>query len=138
MNKKNVKIHILLIFSSICIFCFMGCASNSNDIEVKDIVQNEYISEENGIIYRNNSIVILFEENTSQEEIDEVVKSIDGTISSGFEDLWIYNVKIDKKDSLKDIENLCNELKQNEFVEYAFPEYYNEIGLDSSDSPNDN
>ena len=64
------------------------------------IVDNEYIAEENGITYRTNVIVIVFELNATEKEINQIVNDIPGEIASkDLADINIYVISFALEDS---------------------------------------
>lgn len=135
MTKK--KWIILIIF--IILLTFSGCVKivednnyNTEDYPVENsIVDNEYIAEENGITYRTNVIVIVFELNATEKEINQIVNDIPGEIASkDLADINIYEVNVEKR-SLGELEKLSEELTNNPLIESAYPEYLDKIGLDN-------
>lgn len=132
-----MKRFILIIF--IILLTFSGCAKivednnyNTEDYPVENsIVDNEYIAEENGITYRTNVIVIVFELNATEKEINQIVNDIPGEIASkDLADINIYEVNVEKR-SLGELEKLSEELTNNPLIESAYPEYLDKIGLDN-------
>ena len=128
---------ILILF--IILLTFSGCAKivEDNNYSTEEypvenpIVDNEYIAEENGITYRTNVIVIVFELNATEEEINQIVNDIPGEIASkDLADINIYEVYVEKR-SLGELEKLSEELTNNPLIESAYPEYIDKIGLDN-------
>ena len=139
------KIIILILICTMSIF-FIGCTKintkevNNTIIDTeepsgKDVTEYENIDidEETGIVYENNTIIIIFSMNTTDEEVDNIVKTIPGgtIIDRSTVDLNIYPIKLDKKYSLNELNDLCNTLMKNKYVDSASPNYVSEIGLDN-------
>lgn len=70
---------------------------------------------ETGSTYANNMVLVFFDEAASANDIEEVVSSINGSVLSNVEGTSVYQIEIPKS-SLKDIEQLCEELSTNEHV----------------------
>lgn len=139
------KIIILILIYTMSIF-FIGCTKiNTREINNtiigteepsgKDITEYDNIDmdEETGIVYENNTIIIIFSMDATDEEVNSVVKTIPGgeLRDKSMADLNIYIVNLDKKYSLKELNDLCNKLMKNEYVDSASPNYASKIGLDN-------
>ena len=72
----------------------------------------EDISEEDNVKYINNVIGIMFEDGTPEEQIDEIVSSLNGEYASVNYLLNKYWIKIEKKD-LDELRQIAAELEEN-------------------------
>ena len=71
--------------------------------------------EETGINYVNNILLLFFEKGTTDEEVQRVVDSVNGTIVGALPFIDQYQVKIGAH-SLPELRQICEELKENESV----------------------
>lgn len=70
---------------------------------------------ETGITYVNNIIKITFASSTTEEQRDEIIKSINGEIVGSINTLKQYHVQIESH-SLSELKSMCEELETNEEV----------------------
>ena len=73
------------------------------------------LDEKTGIMYINNIVLIFFKEGTTQQQVNEVVSSINGEIVGSIPAIDQYQVKI-KTSTLDELKAICQEIKKNEFV----------------------
>ncbi len=70
---------------------------------------------ETGITFVNNILLLFFEEGTTDEEVQRVVESVNGTVVGSLPFVDQYQVKIEPH-SLAELTQICEELKENESV----------------------
>lgn len=73
------------------------------------------LDEKTGIMYINNIVLIFFKEGITQQQVNEVVSSINGEIVGSIPAIDQYQVKI-KTSTLDELKAICQEIKKNEFV----------------------
>ncbi len=96
------------------------------------------VDEETGIEYINNILLIIFEDDCTEERKAEIINSINGTVVGGRD--WANELHIRvKKSTLEELETLCDKLLE---VEGVLDVEYDEIQYLSDNStsyiPNDN
>ena len=69
--------------------------------------------EETGITYVNNILLIIFEDDVTEDEIPEIIKPYNGEIAGRGGSIW--DIKIDEK-SYKELKKICYELEEKEEV----------------------
>lgn len=92
------------------------------------------VDEKTGIVYVNNIVLIFFHSGTEKDEIDRVIKSIDGVVVGSIPIIDQYQVQINAC-SLEELKTICDNLKENSSV---FDAVYDEaFEIDSDVIPND-
>ncbi len=110
----------------------------TNEEKVVSKVTNpdqENIKESNGEKYVNNSILIFFKEDIKEENVDSVVKSINGTVVGQVSELNEYQVEV-KESTLEELNKMTEDVMNNysEYVDYACVD---SISESASIEPND-
>lgn len=143
------KIIVLILICTMSI-CFIGCTKkdtttkpkevngttiDTEETDRKDITKDEYIDkdEKTGLIYENNVVVIVFSIDATEEDVNNIVKTIPGSKirDKSMADLNIYLIELDKTHSLDELNELCDMLIKSKYVDSATPNYVSEIGLDN-------
>lgn len=93
------------------------------DYVTEDTVYNlsdEQVSfdEETKMNYVNNIIVILFQKNTSEEEVNEIINGVNGKIVGRLKSINQYQIDVGEH-SLAELKNISEELNKNEKVFYV-------------------
>ncbi len=70
------------------------------------------------VLFVDNIVLVYFDENSTEEERQQVVESVNGTVAGKFETIDQYQIKVDKR-SLPELEKLCSDLKKNDIVTAA-------------------
>ncbi len=147
-KKRRFIKFILLIIVVICaaIAYKILFIQDSTNVEYAGVpVNGNYVPNENNIIYTddensfgyvNNMILIFFKKNVTQEEISEVVHSIDGNIVGQI--TGINQVQVEVSATTKsELEDICSNLSNCSSVKYAVIDYVISTGLDETFIPND-
>lgn len=92
------------------------------------------IDEETGIVYVNNVVIIFFNKESSEKEINNAISSINGEVVGCIPAIDQYQVKIANK-TLDELVLICEKLKQNDCVFDAI--YDVAFELDADAIPND-
>lgn len=100
-------------------------------IPTEDSIQ---IDEETGTVYINNTILIFFKTGTEKDEIDRVIKSINGVVVGSIPIIDQYQVRINSC-SLDELKSICECLKENDSVFDAI--YDKAFEVDSNVIPDD-
>ena len=86
------------------------------------------------IYYVNNIVLIFFTQGTSEQEIQRIIKGIDGTIVGSLPIINQYQVKV-KEQSLEELKQLCSDLKKEDCIEDAI--FDQAFPMDGDNIPND-
>lgn len=76
------------------------------------------VDEESGISYVDNMLLLFFKSGTTEEMIDDVIQSVDGTIVGVLFGIQHYQVQIEAR-SMDELETICHELEQLDCVNFA-------------------
>ena len=73
------------------------------------------LDEDSGVVYVNNIIIIFFNEGTSQQDIDEIVMSIEGEVVGSLPIIDQYQIKVEPH-TLQELVEICDTLKELDCV----------------------
>lgn len=92
------------------------------------------VDEKTGTVYINNTVLIFFNSSTEKDEIDRVIKSINGIVVGSIPIIDQYQVRVNSC-SLEELKMICDNLKENDSV---FDAIYDEaFEIDSDVIPSD-
>lgn len=136
-KKKIIRLIIPVILAIIVIgaitfifkngFTPSGLISNKDANKDIEIMEDDLytpdenaikIDEKTGINYVNNMVIIFFEPETPETEIDSTIESIDGEIVGRLEFIDQYQVRV-KEQTLDDLIKLCEDLEELDCVSSA-------------------
>lgn len=93
-----------------------------------------YQNEDKSLGYVNNIILVFFNHDTSEENINKVVQSVNGTVVGRIDGINQYQIQVESMDR-EDLDSLCDTLTQNEYVKYAIVDTV--VTMDDNEIPND-
>lgn len=109
-------------------------AYNENDIgEIYCApIDDEHIAEyDNGIMYADNEILLVAEDDTSYETIENLAKEYDAEIVGWIEQTGDYQLKFNNTYTKDKIDTIACEIENNSYIELAYPNYISEFSADS-------
>lgn len=88
-----------------------------------------------GQYYVDNEILVTGAESASEEELEQLIDGIGGTVAGYIEITKDYQVELPDTMSLAELEDIAGQLNQNQLVESAYPHYLYE--METAAVPND-
>ncbi|MBP9988840.1 MAG: S8 family serine peptidase [Ruminococcus sp.] len=73
---------------------------------------------EDNIAYINDAVAVYFTDDATQEQKDNLVKSVNGEVVGKVDDMNEYEIKVTRSD-IYELDSLCDELMKDEAVEFA-------------------
>lgn len=80
----------------------------------------EITADEDGMIYLNNEIIVLAEPDATREQIEEVAKSFNAEIADAMEEIGVYQFRLNKAKTLKELNSLAKKIAGKTTVESAY------------------
>lgn len=110
-----------------------GCDTSVSDCYIPQ-QENIIYDEDSGTEYVNNIILIFFHPDASEEEISEVIRSIDGEQIGKISGINQYQVEIAPR-TIEALEELCEQVTKMDPVKFAIID--NVVSAELSQTPND-
>lgn len=117
--KDKIILSISLILLGITVFCFYKYLSPNQGIFSLFERDNENHLKEIDETYNTSELVIVFKDGTSEEQINQIVKEIDGEIIEKQPDINNYRIRINKKMNTEDTLNLLENINLKNEVTLA-------------------
>ncbi|MED2737796.1 S8 family serine peptidase [Bacillus toyonensis] len=117
--KDKIILSISLILFAITAFCFYKYLSPNQNIFSLFERENESSLKEIDETYNTSELVIVFKDGTSEEQINQIVKEIDGEIIEKLPDINNYRIRINKKMNTEDTLNLLENINLKNEVTLA-------------------
>lgn len=107
---------------------------NVNESYIPNSENIIYENESHSFGYVNNMILVFFNSDVSEQEISEVVSSVNGTVVGQIEGINQYQIQVESMER-EELDALCEFLNKNENVKYAIIDTV--ITMDNNVIPND-
>jgi hypothetical protein len=115
--KDKILLFIVLILSIITVFCFYKHFNPNQNISSIFARDNDNPLKEIDETYNTSEIVVVFKDGTSEEQINQIFKEIDGEIIEKLPDINNYRIRINKKMNTEDTLNLLENINlKNEVI----------------------
>ena len=117
-SVDKLFLSLLLLVSSIIGLVKSASSDKQGVTEIEEIVsERENISHENGYLYENDTLLVVFKEKVTETEMNEIADEYKAQIIMPMYDIGMCNFKFNIKMNLSELQQLLDNIKLEDKIE---------------------